>query len=313
MTIGQRRRGARCSARPPSVVFGGPGPGRLGRPRHAGGVGGRRPGPGQQVGAPGRAVGAQPGPAVAVRRRADHHGDLPGRRCCAPESTTSATMQVMLSGPPPRIASSMSWVTAWSRSAQRDQGLAQGLLADHVGQPVRAEQVPVSGPGLDGGQVGLGLGAALQRAHHQRALRVRGRLGRAEPAVVDQRLDQRVVPGDLMEVAVAEQVGAGVADVADGHRAPRPQQRGQRGAHALDGWVLDAHLVQRGVGRGDGPGELAEHAVRGHVVVQAGQGRDRHGTGYLAGGMPAHAVGDREQVRARVRRVLVSLAEEADV
>ena len=36
-----------------------------------------------------------------------------------PESTTSATMQVMLSGPPPRIARSMSWATAWSRSVHR--------------------------------------------------------------------------------------------------------------------------------------------------------------------------------------------------
>ena len=37
------------------------------------------------------------------------------------------------------------------------------------------------------------------------------------------------------------------------------------------------------------------------------------GAGHLAGGVAAHAVGDREQARPRVRRVLVPFAEEADV
>ena len=37
------------------------------------------------------------------------------------------------------------------------------------------------------------------------------------------------------------------------------------------------------------------------------------GAGHLAGRVAAHPVGHREQARPRVRRVLVSLAEEADV
>jgi hypothetical protein len=195
------------------------------------------------------------------------------------------------------------------------QGLVHGLLGDHVGQPVGAQQVPVAEHRLAHGQVGLRVGAALQRPHDQRPLRMGRRRLRAQPALVDQRLDQSVIAGDLLEVIVAQQVGARVADVAQRHLRARPQQRGQRGAHALDGRVGHAHLVQRVVRGGYRAGQRSEHglAVVQVLVVERGDRRDRDRAGDLTRGMPAHAVGDREEVRTRVRGILVALPEESDV
>ena len=67
--------------------------------------------------------------------------------------------------------------------------------------------------------------------------------------------------------------------------------------------------LARATASGQGDLQLA----RGHVVVETGQRGDSHGAGDLTGGVAAHAVGDREQARSRVRRVLVSLTEEAYV
>ena len=51
--------------------------------------------------------------------------------------------------------------------------------------------------------------------------------------VCDQLLDEAVVGGDLAQLAVAQEVRARVADVADEQRAAGDQRaRGERGAHA---------------------------------------------------------------------------------
>src|SRR5665811_1887628 len=55
-----------------------------------------------------------------------------------------------------------------------------------------------------------------------------------DPALIDQTLNKRVVVSDLGERAIAKQVGAGVADVRDGDLVTRPQQCGDRCAHALE-------------------------------------------------------------------------------
>ena len=54
----------------------------------------------------------------------------------------------------------------------------------------------------------------------------RVRLFRGDAALVDERLDERVVAGDLGEFVVAQQVGAGVADVDQAEFACR--RRGSR-------------------------------------------------------------------------------------
>ena len=86
--------------------------------------------------------------------------------------------------------------------------LAQRLVADHPGQPVRAEQVPVTRLAVVHGQVRLGDRPAVQGPEQERALRVGGDVVGADPALVDQRLHQRVVVGDLVELTLPEQVAA---------------------------------------------------------------------------------------------------------
>ena len=92
-----------------------------------------------------------------------------------------------------------------------------------------------------------------------------------------------------------------------------PQHGGERGAHALDRRVGRAHLVQRGVGRGDRGGQRINQVGTWHLMIEPGEGGDGHGTSHLTGGMAAHAIGDGEQARAGVRRVLVAFPEEPDV
>ena len=82
-------------------------------------------------------------------------------------------------------------------------------LSGVVSEETLAEalHVAVAGPGLAHGQVGVDV-LPVEGTQQQRALRVVvGLLGR-DPPVVDQRLDERVVVGDLLERAVAQQVGA---------------------------------------------------------------------------------------------------------
>ncbi len=140
-----------------------------------------------------------------------------------------------------------------------------------------------------------------------------GGLVRADPAVVHQRLDQRVIVGDLLELPAGQDIGAGVTDVDQRHPAARPEHGRQRGAHAPDGRICHDHVMQGPVGTGYGlcQGEL--QFVGGHVAVKAGQRGDGHRAGDLARRVAAHAVGHREQARARVCRVLVPLTEETDV
>ena len=195
----------------------------------------------------------------------------------------------------------------------RGQGVPQRLVADHAGQPVRAEQVAVARLAVVHRQVRLGDRPAVQRPQQQRALRVGGDVVGADPALVHQRLHQRVIVGDLVELAVAQQVTARVADVAHGRVPVGPEQRGQRGAHALDGGVGDDHFLQPHVGGGDRRGQLAQHVAVGRLGVEFRHRGDGQGAGHLACGVAAHPVRHREQARPRVRRVLVSFTEEADV
>ena len=98
-----------------------------------------------------------------------------------------------------------------------------------------------------------------------------------------------------------------------GDPAAGPQHRGQRGAHALQHRVGGHHVVQRVIGLANRPGQRVEQIAARHVIVQPGDRGDGRGAGDLAGGVAAHAVGDGEQARSGVRRVLVPLAEQADV
>ena len=139
------------------------------------------------------------------------------------------------------------------------------------------------------------------------------RLFEGDAALVDQRLNERVVLGDLVELAVAEQVAAGVADVREPKSVAREQDRGQRRAHSLEfGVGLDLR-GDGGVAVPDRGVELAQQVAARLVVVEVGQRRDHQLGGDLTGGVTAHAVGERKQARAGVHGVLVVCADQTAV
>jgi hypothetical protein len=195
---------------------------------------------------------------------------------------------------------------------RQQQRVQDGLLGDHPGQPVGAQQVAVALDGLPDVQVRLDL-AAVQRPHQQRPLRMRVRLLGRDPALVDEVLDQRVVVGELDQHVVPEQIAPRVADVQHREFGAGEQHRRDRGAHALERAVVHRHGPQPGVGRADGLGERVEDLVAGDVLVEGGQRRDHGRAGDLSGGVAAHPVGDGQQGRAGVGRVLVALPDVPDV
>jgi len=135
----------------------------------------------------------------------------------------------------------------------RRQGPVQRLLADHPGQPVRAQQVPVTGVRFKNRQVRFGFRGPVQGAQQQGPLRMRGGLVRADPAVVDQRLNQGVVVRDLLELAARQQVGAGVPDMAPSDQSmavsvvPIPLIDGSALTMSCRIWLACATAVDRAI------------------------------------------------------------------
>ena len=115
------------------------------------------------------------------------------------------------------------------------------------------------------------------------------------------------------EHVVAHQVGPRVAHVHQAQPGAGEEDRGERGSHALElGLVLD-QLGDGVVARVGGVLELAQQVAAGLVVVERGQRGDDHLGGDLARGVPAHAVGEREQPGPGVDRVLVVGPDQAAV
>ena len=199
------------------------------------------------------------------------------------------------------------------RVPHRGERLVQRLLGHHAGQAVGAQQEAVTRVRLERRQVGLGDRPAVKGAEQQRPVRVRGHVVLGDLALVDQRLDERVIMGDLDELAVAQQVGPGVADMAECRVPLRPQQRGQRRAHALDRRVGDDQFLQAQVRRRDRVGQRANKVGTGIFRVERCDRRNGGSARHLTGRVASHAVGNREQVRSGVRRVFVPLSEETDI
>ena len=187
--------------------------------------------------------------------------------------------------------------------------LGEGLLAHDAREAVGAQEVAVAGARLAHRQVGLDV-LAVQGPQQQGALRMAVGLLGGDPAVVDQRLDERVVVRDLRELAVADQVGTGVTDVAQGQASAREEDRGERRPHALELWRLPDHLAQVLAALEDGLAQRLQHVAGGCVVVQVLQGGDDHLAGDVAGRVATHAVGDGQQPGPGVDRVLVVAADQ---
>ena len=134
-----------------------------------------------------------------------------------------------------------------------------------------------------------------------------------DPALVDQRLDERVVAGDLAEHTVTQQVGAGIPDMGQADLVAAEQHRSERGAHTLAFRVFADQLADRGIAGQSRLMQLVQQVVAGLIVIQRRERRDDGFGCHLPGGMPAHPVGQCQQARARVDRILVVLPNQAAV
>ncbi len=137
-------------------------------------------------------------------------------------------------------------------------------------------------------------------------------LGLRELAAPDELGDERVVVGELLEPAVAEDVGARVADVADRDRPVLAEERDRhRRSHARGAGVVECALVDAPVRLLD---ELDHLGLAAGLVVAplAQRSRGERG-GDLAGLRAAHPVGDREERRVADERILVAAALPAGV
>ena len=193
--------------------------------------------------------------------------------------------------------------------------LVQLVERHDAGQAVGAQHPPVAVAGVEHHRVDLG-GAldVAEHAHQHRAPRVHHRLLGGDAAGVDESLHERVVGGDLAQLAGAQQVDARVADVRD-HDAVAVEQHGaDRGAHAGELGVLGHGLGELAVGGDQGALEGGRGIRRGRVVaVGLGDAAGRDGARHVTAGVAAHAVGDEEQVAPGVPGVLVVRADPPDV
>ena len=107
-----------------------------------------------------------------------------------------------------------------------------GFRSHGVGQAVGAQQVAIARLGVEKLEVRLDRAASVG-LENQRLLRVGGHLAGVELALVDQRLDERVVLGDLGEDSLSQSVAARVADVDQAELGAVEHQARQGGAHAV--------------------------------------------------------------------------------
>ena len=185
---------------------------------------------------------------------------------------------------------------------------------DKPGQAVGAQQITVAEVGLADDDVRVITLVAGEHARDEVAVRVGRGLGFGDPPLVDQRLDKRVVSRDLGQVVIAEQIPARVAQMRQRQGAPAAQDRGDRGPHPRKLRVIRDEASQLGVGPRDPVRQPARGLTTGvGVVIKVEQLGDDRRAREVTTGVPAHAVGDDEQVRAGIPAVLVVLAHHPDI
>jgi len=94
---------------------------------------------------------------------------------------------------------------------------------------------------------------------------------------------------------------------------PGEQDRGQRGAHAFQVGLLGDQVGDRLIPVLGGLTQLTQQVVTGLIVIQRDQCGDHQFGRHLTGGVAAHAVGEGQQPRAGINRVLVVLSNQAAV
>ena len=131
----------------------------------------------------------------------------------------------MLSMPPARFAALIRRSAASCGSRRLVQDRLDLRLGDHAGEPVAAQQEAVAGDDVDVALVDLDVWLGAERPGEDVAVRMGLGLVLGDLARLHHPVDERVVLGELPELAGAEQVGAGVADVREVRRGPRRRWR----------------------------------------------------------------------------------------
>ena len=210
----------------------------------------------------------------------------------------------MLSSPPPLLAALTSSCAAFLRLARcLCEGLLDRSVADHVAEPVGAEEEDVAFLGLDLEDVAVHVRVGSERPGDHGALGVRLGLLLGQLSGARQLGDERVVVRDLLELAVTEAVRARVADVAEGDRALVDERERQRRPHAGQRHVLLRLLVDAAVrGLDQRVDAFLARSLPALALLERLRGEPR---GHFSGLRSAHPVRDREEGRFADEDVLV--------
>ena len=213
----------------------------------------------------------------------------------------------MLSGPPDELARSTSRSAASSGFASSVTARRDLLRLHEPGQPIAAEHEHVVTPHALMREIDLHVRLRAERLQNDVAAVAHLGFFDRDLAGLDELLHQRLILRDLDRDAVAHQVRSTVADLSEVERvAEQPGDRRGR-AHAAKLGVIARVMVDRRVRdfsrrleRADERDGLRRRPVAPSTAHLLEHDFDRHLAGDLAGGRPAHAVGDHEQ-RAATR------------
>ncbi len=137
-----------------------------------------------------------------------------------------------------------------------------------------------------------------------------------ESSLRDLPFDPRMIGRELPALAVTHQVEARVPDMADQRLSgARVQQRQRRAETAVLG-ARERVLEQRCIRRGERLGQTDR--MRRPILEPREHPRcrvQRHAAGHVAGRMPAHSVGDREEavLRGRQERIFIAATAQPDM
>ena len=199
----------------------------------------------------------------------------------------------------------------WRR--RRLQHLVDLVVVDFTEESIAAEDVAVTHdrnqlPGVDQDLV-----VDAERSRHDVALRVHRRFGSGEATITDERFDQAVILGVLMQAGVGQPIEPAVADI--GHPESMRSslvdvgKHHHGGSHTPELGLLAGAFEDVGVGLLNASDEIIDRADR----ADAGEAIDGELGGNLTAVVAAHAVGNDEHAAGDNERVLVVGSDLADI
>ena len=187
-------------------------------------------------------------------------------------------------------------------------------VVEFVGQPVRAQEEPVTLDGLDPPEVDLDVLGHTEGPGEDVAVGMHGRFFGRDLPVAHHLLGQRVVQGQKVQVAVVEPVGPRVPDVDQRQDVVtvflHQRHGGDGGAHAPQVGVVEALLPHFPVGGF----HRTDQAVRvGLGPKHRGQGLDGGAGRHFSRHVAAHAVGHGKEAGGLQGQVLVDGPDQSGV